>query len=211
MLALQALDHGASVRVVERRREPHRPSRALIVHPRTLEVLRPLGVTDALLARGDMAPCAHLHLRSALVRVQLDAFDLRDTAFPHLLLIRQTEVEAVLAAALAERGVDIEWGTDVVHLAVRDGRAAATLSGSEVVEPRCVAGCDGADSLVPRAAGIAWAGHAYGEEVVLADLALDGELQPGAVHVAPTSGGLVSCSRPASELRGACSPPNRPV
>ena len=61
-LALQAYDHGALVRVVERRTEAFRPSRALIVHPRTLEVLRPLGVTDALLAGGDVAPPVHLHL-----------------------------------------------------------------------------------------------------------------------------------------------------
>ena len=42
-LALQAHDHGAVVRVVERRPEAFRPSRALILHSRTLEVLRPLG------------------------------------------------------------------------------------------------------------------------------------------------------------------------
>lgn len=55
-LALQAHDHGARVRLLEHREQRFRPSRALIVHPRTLEVLRPLGVTDALLARGDPAP-----------------------------------------------------------------------------------------------------------------------------------------------------------
>ena len=46
-LALQAHDHGAVVRVVERRPEAFRPSRPLILHSRTLEVLRPLGVTQA--------------------------------------------------------------------------------------------------------------------------------------------------------------------
>jgi len=57
-LALQARDHGAAVRIVDRRPEAARPSRALILHPRTLEVLRPLGVTQALLARADVAPTA---------------------------------------------------------------------------------------------------------------------------------------------------------
>src|SRR5918912_547683 len=61
-LALQAHAHGARVRVVERRPEAFRPSRALIVHARTLEVLRPLGVVDALLARTDTAPTARLHV-----------------------------------------------------------------------------------------------------------------------------------------------------
>ena len=57
-LALQAHDHGAAVRIIDRRVEADRPSRALILHSRTLEVLRPLGVTQALLARADIAPTA---------------------------------------------------------------------------------------------------------------------------------------------------------
>jgi hypothetical protein len=54
-LALQAHAHGAVVRVIDRRPEAVRPSRALILHALTLEVLRPLGVTRALLARADIA------------------------------------------------------------------------------------------------------------------------------------------------------------
>ena len=39
-VALQARAHGATVRVVERRAERFRRSRAMIMHPRTLEALR---------------------------------------------------------------------------------------------------------------------------------------------------------------------------
>jgi 2-polyprenyl-6-methoxyphenol hydroxylase-like FAD-dependent oxidoreductase len=69
--ASQAHDHGADVRVIERRHEADRPSRALIVHSRTLEVLRPLGVTQALLAKADIPPTADLHLGCRVVRVRL--------------------------------------------------------------------------------------------------------------------------------------------
>src|SRR5262245_44123958 len=88
-LALQAHDHGAQVRVIERRPAAFRPSRALIVHARTLEVLRPLCVTQQLLARADVTPAADLHLRSRVVRVTLGDLGPPDTAFPHLTLIRQ--------------------------------------------------------------------------------------------------------------------------
>ncbi|CAM5294485.1 hypothetical protein SALBM217S_06803 [Streptomyces griseoloalbus] len=84
-LALQAHAHGARVRVVERRLEQFRPSRALIVHPRTLEVLRPLGVTDALLESADTAPRVHLHLGSRVVDTGLADLALPDTVFPHLI------------------------------------------------------------------------------------------------------------------------------
>jgi 2-polyprenyl-6-methoxyphenol hydroxylase-like FAD-dependent oxidoreductase len=61
-LALQARAHGATVRVVESRPDADRPSRALLMHPRTLECLRPLGLTDDLLDHGNTSPLARLHV-----------------------------------------------------------------------------------------------------------------------------------------------------
>lgn len=103
-LALQAQAHGAHVRIVDRRTMVTRPSRALIVHPRTLEGLRPLGVTESLLAVSDTAPQADLHLGGQVVQVRLADLALTETAFPHLTLVRQQQVETVLIQALADRG-----------------------------------------------------------------------------------------------------------
>ena len=193
-LALQAADHGASVRIVERRTDRFRPSRALMVHARTLEVLRPLGVTDALLDRADTAPRARLHLGSRTVPVELAALDLPDTAFPHLTLVRQMDVESVLEAALAARGISVERGT--AFRSVHDGAddAVAVLdgtSGTERIRARAVAGCDGVDSTVRTAAGLGWRGGVYDREVVLADVDLDGDLEPGVLHVVAGRAGLV--------------------
>jgi 2-polyprenyl-6-methoxyphenol hydroxylase-like FAD-dependent oxidoreductase len=83
-LVLQAHEHGADVRIIDRRPEAFRPSRALIMHARTLEVLRPLAVTQALLGRADTAPAVDLHLGGRVVRTRLADLALPDTAFPHL-------------------------------------------------------------------------------------------------------------------------------
>ena len=99
-LALEAHAHGATVRIVDRRTEAFRPSRAMIVHPRTLECLTPLGVTDCLLERGDTTPTAELHLGGKTVTARLAQVALPDTPFPHLTMIRQMDVEDVLAGAL---------------------------------------------------------------------------------------------------------------
>ncbi len=181
--ALQAAAHGAVVRVVERRPEAFRRSRAMLVHPRTLEVLRPLGVAEALLARGDRSPTAQLHVRGRRVRAALGDVALADTPYPHLTLVRQMDVEAVLAGALAEHGVVVERGTELVGLGSGTGRDAwggvvATLhsgSGRERVAARYLAGCDGSGSTVRSAVGVPWRGGSYREEVVLADV----ELAPG--------------------------------
>jgi 2-polyprenyl-6-methoxyphenol hydroxylase-like FAD-dependent oxidoreductase len=193
-LALQARAHGARVRIIERRPAAARPSRALIVHPRTLEQLRPLGVTEPLLAKADVAPEARLHLGGRVVRVRLADLALPDTAFPHLTLVRQLDVEAVLAQALAHLGVEVERGTELI--AVRDGVAGARATlrsptGAHTIDCAFVAGCDGPDSTVRRAAGIGWRGGPYGEEVVLADAELDADLAAGLAHVVVGRQGVV--------------------
>jgi hypothetical protein len=98
----------------------------LLLHARTVEVLRPLGVAEALLARADTAPTADLQLGSRVIRVTLAGFALPDTAFPHLTLIRQAEVERVLACALADRGIEVERSTELAS--VRDGPIASGRS-----------------------------------------------------------------------------------
>ncbi len=193
-LALQAHAHGARVRIVDRRLEAFRPSRALILHPRTLEVLRPLGATKPLLARADVAPKACLHLGSRVVRACLGEFALPDTAFPYLTLVRQTDVETVLAQALAERGVQVERGTELIE--IRDGVsfAKASLRSPAGVEPSdfdFIAGCDGPSSLVRSCAGVGWRGGPYGEEVVLADAELDAGLSSQVAHVVAGRRGLL--------------------
>ncbi len=193
-LALQAHDHGAHVRIVERRREAFRPSRALIMHPRTLEVLRPLGVTEQLLARADIAPEGHLHLGAQVVRARLAELALPDTAFPHLTLVRQMDVEEILAHALTERGVEVERGTELIEVCGGATGARATLRsqvGTERLDCDYIAGCDGPESIVRRCAGIGWHGGTYNREIVLADLELDAELARGVAHVVAGRRGLL--------------------
>ena len=193
-LALQAHDHGAVVRVIDRRPEAIRPSRALLLHARTLEVLRPLGVTPSLLARADITPTVHLQLGSRVIPIALGDLALPDTAFPHLSLIRQTDLETVLAAALAYRGVTVERGTELVTLHDGpDGVRAVLRSPARTDETRFgfVAGCDGPASTVRARAGIGWPGRPYAVEVVLADAELDGDLPVGAAHVVAGRNGVV--------------------
>jgi 2-polyprenyl-6-methoxyphenol hydroxylase-like FAD-dependent oxidoreductase len=195
--ALQIHDHGGSVRIIEKRSQRFRPSRALIVHPRTLEMLRPLGVTGSLLERADTSPRAELHVGDLHVGLGLTDLALPDTAFPHLTLLRQMDVETVLAQALEQRGLPIERGTELVGVdRSRDdgGSLRATLRSDgtfEHVGTRFVVGCDGAASTVRRLADIGWRGGWYRQEVVLADLELDGELAPDLIHVAVGRMGLL--------------------
>jgi 2-polyprenyl-6-methoxyphenol hydroxylase-like FAD-dependent oxidoreductase len=197
-LALQAHDDGAVVRVVDRRPEAVRPSRALILHARTLEVLRPLGVTPALLARADTAPAADLRLGARVVRVRFGGLALRDTAFPHLTLVRQMDVERVLAEALTGRGVEVERGTELAAVHNEPGGVRAVLrnpTGAGETRFGFAVGCDGPASTVRAQAGLRWTGRVYPVEVVLADAELDADLPGDAAQVVAGRGGLLFAFR----------------
>jgi 2-polyprenyl-6-methoxyphenol hydroxylase-like FAD-dependent oxidoreductase len=193
-LALQAHNHGARIRIIDRRSTAIRPSRALILHAQTLEGLRPLGVTEPLLARGNTAPEFELHLGARLIRVSLADFEIGDTAFPPLTLVRQMDVENALLRALAECCLEVEWDTELVALEEGPTGVRATLrspTGTTTIESAFVAGCDGPESTVRRAAGISWRGGPYRQAVVVADVELEPE-PPGRVgHVIVGRDGVV--------------------
>lgn len=191
--ALQASAHGAAVRVVDRRERRVRPSRALMLHARALEGLRPLGVTGELLDRADTTPEARIHLGRRVVEARLGHADLPDTAFPHLTLVRQADVEDVLWQALQARGVPVDWGMEFRGLQEENGLINAELLGAGGPAhhtSRFLAGCDGQASTVRGITGARWRGGPYRVEAVLADVELDGPLDPGLLHVAVGRAGL---------------------
>lgn len=191
-LALQAHASGASVRVIDRRPEAARPSRAMMLHARSLEVLRPLGVVDSLLKYADSAPTVRLHLRGHVFRVTVAELAVPDTAYPHLTLLPQAQVEQVLATALESRGVRIERGVELVSLtSVPRSGVRAQLLGTDPATCDYLVGCDGADSTVRQAVGIGTTGGVYDREIVQADLELDGELGTDTAHVSTTRAGLI--------------------
>jgi 2-polyprenyl-6-methoxyphenol hydroxylase-like FAD-dependent oxidoreductase len=155
------------------------------MHPRTLEVLRPLGVVDALLAHGEASPRAQLHLAGRTVPVSLGDFQLPDTPFPYLLLIRQADVEAVLTHALNDRGIQVERGSELLDPGSAE-HPVATIARhgiTEYVRYRYLAGCDGAKSTVRIRNDIGWQGGRYQQEVVLADIEMTGVPTPDVAHV----------------------------
>ena len=184
-LAGQLRAFGAGARIVDRQLDRVQESRALAVQPRTLEVLRGLGIAEELIERGNDAVWVQLHAGGRVVRIRLFGLGLDDTAYPFLLFVSQAETEQVLSDQLAAGGIRVERGVELVGfhadqdgvtctLRHRDGRA-------EQVWTRYLVGCDGAHSTVRRGAGIPFKGGAYPQTFALADLEADG-LDRDAAH-----------------------------
>ena len=184
-LAAVAHAHGASVRVIDRNPSPLHESRALVLQPRTLELLAGLGLRDELLSKGRPAVRLVLHSGPRSVPVPLFDIGIEDTPYPFLLFISQAETEATLEAHLSHRGVAIERGTELLTLDQQDARVTChvkTARGVETVEAAYVGGCDGAASTVRRLLGIGFTGGRYPERFALADVHVDGDLPPERIH-----------------------------
>ncbi|SIM86473.1 FAD-dependent monooxygenase [Micromonospora cremea] len=216
-LARQLAAFGVQVRLVDRARDRIHESRALAIQPRTLEVLKGLGVTDDLVAAGNPAVRMCLHARGRERSVPLFDLGMEDTAFPYLLFLSQSETERLLGVHLTAAGVGVERGVELVGLDRTGDGAVATLrhtdNREERVAARFVVGCDGAHSTVRHLAGIGFEGGSYPQTFVLADLEADG-LSGGAAHVFLSEHGMLflfPLGRPASWRLIAMRPPADPT
>jgi 2-polyprenyl-6-methoxyphenol hydroxylase-like FAD-dependent oxidoreductase len=185
-LAAQLHAFGACIRIIDRQLDRAHESRALAVQPRTLEVLRGLDIARALVERGNDAARVQVHAGERVLPIRLFDVGLEDTAYPFLLFISQAETEALLNEHLAERGLEVERGLELVEFEQDERGVICTLrhgdGRTERLHARYVVGCDGAHSSVRHAAGIAFEGAAYPQTFLLADLEVDGDLDQDAAH-----------------------------
>jgi 2-polyprenyl-6-methoxyphenol hydroxylase-like FAD-dependent oxidoreductase len=191
-LAARLHEFGASVRIVDQTLDPVHESRALAVQPRTLEVLRSLGLAAELVHRGNPSVCLRLHAGSRVASAQLFDVGLEDAAFPFLLFVSQAETEAVLGEHLAARGIEIERGMTFERFDSNGDALSCTMRSGDgryrKPQARYLAGCDGAHSVVRDSAGIAFRGGRYPQTFLLADLDVDG-LELDTVHTYLTDRG----------------------
>ncbi|WP_050515080.1 monooxygenase [Streptomyces rimosus] len=188
MLACELALAGVRTRVLERRAEPQRDSRALSLHPRSVELMDQRGLLGRFLPLGRAVPGWHF----AQLPTHLD-FSVLDSRHGYTLFLAQAHTEALLAERARELGVEIERGREVagvgqdgdgteVKVRGRDGNVAT-------LRTRYVVGCDGGRSVVRQSAGIAFPGTDETLTGVLGDFAT---VDPGALDAARASGVLVA-------------------
>src|SRR3954468_19631524 len=177
-LAAQLAAFGVPAVLVDAATDRMHESRALAVQPRSLEVLRPLGVSHELVARGNRGVRLRITAGGRVARTALFDIGAEDTAYPFLLFVSQAETEAVLAEHLADQGIAIRRGVRLETFRHEGDRLLCTLrdvdGASSRIAAHWVVGCDGARSTVRDQAGIAFTGGRYPQTFCLADLSADG-------------------------------------
>ncbi len=170
-LACELALRGVRPCILERRTQATIHSRALTLHPRTLEVFDMRGLVNRFLEGSPLIPSGHY----ANLPVRLD-FSVLDTRHRYTAFIAQARTEALLEARLRELDVpllrghevtDVEQTADAVSIGVRTSEDEYRL-----VAPY-LAGCDGGNSVVRRALGVDFVGTEATVTGVLADVRLE--------------------------------------
>ncbi|QID35565.1 monooxygenase [Streptomyces albus] len=174
--------------VLEREPEIAPHSRALTVHPRTIETFALRGAHRDLLAEGGRIPSGHF----AVLDDRLD-FRALDTDFPFTLALPQARTTKLLQDRAVAAGADVRRGHRVTDCTEHDDGVTVSVEGPDgayTLDAAYVAGCDGTHSLVRRCAGIDFEGIWFTALGALGDVVLD-DPPPGPVTSAWTLRGTL--------------------
>ncbi|MFZ4156514.1 FAD-dependent oxidoreductase [Streptomyces pseudogriseolus] len=182
---------GVRVRLVDAAPAPARTSRAVAVHPRTLETLDQMGTLGPLLREGRRNRAFTMHAGGRrLVRLEAD-YATMPTRHPYTLIVEQTRTEAVLRAAVARLGVDVEQGVALTGFDQDPTGVQAVLRHGDGREEQCAVpwliGCDGGHSTVRKRLGLPLVGDSR-DTWMLADAQVDTDLPQDSIHWVHTGG-----------------------
>src|SRR5437667_5407985 len=188
MLANQLVRRGVRVRIIDRHAGPSLQTRALGVQARTLEIYSHLGIVDRALELGKRATGADLWVQGRrTARVPLGDIGRDLSPYPFLLILGQDDNERLLGEALHNRGMAVQWNTELVGLAQEADRVIARLRQPDgtvrEVTAAWVAGCDGAQSAVRKLNGIEFQGAPYEHVFFVADTQVTGPMVPDELNV----------------------------
>jgi 2-polyprenyl-6-methoxyphenol hydroxylase-like FAD-dependent oxidoreductase len=166
-LAAELALANVNVAIVERRQtEELVGSRAGGLHARTLEMFDQRGIAERFIVEGQKAQVAQF----AGVTLDLSAFPTRHN---YGLGLWQKHIERILRAWVAELGVPIYRGIEVVAFTEQHDGVTVALSNGDSIHAQYLAGCDGGRSSVRKLAGIDFPGW----DATTSSLIAEGEMR----------------------------------
>jgi 2-polyprenyl-6-methoxyphenol hydroxylase-like FAD-dependent oxidoreductase len=179
--AIELKRAGLDMRIVDKSGHMALHSQAFGVQARTLEQFQRYGIAGEAVDQGrKLIKAVFCSEGKQIVSVALDQISSR---YPFLLMLPQTQTEAILNQRMEALGAKTERGVGLTSLTQQDGRVVARLRHSDGKEEelvsRWVIGCDGAHSSVREMLGIPFLGGGVGLSFFLGDLEIDGPDAPG--------------------------------
>jgi 2-polyprenyl-6-methoxyphenol hydroxylase-like FAD-dependent oxidoreductase len=188
VLALRLVRAGVRVRIIDAAAEPGTTSRALVVHARTLEFYRQMGLADAFLAEGLPFLAVNMWVRSRRVaRAVLGDMGKGLSPFPYMFVCTQDRHERFLLEHLRRAGLEVERSLALVDFIQDGGGVRARLKDAsghiQECEASYLAGSDGARSTARDVLDVGFPGGTYDRFFYVADVEATGPVMNDELHV----------------------------
>ncbi|MEN4921919.1 FAD-dependent monooxygenase [Achromobacter spanius] len=160
LTAAELQRRGVDCLLIDAHERPLDWDRATVVHPRSLEILDTLGISEPLLAAGVKQRRARIHAAGNVLGV-ID-LELCGSRYPYNIGISEEVTETVLADHLERLGGKVTRAARLVGLQEQEDGILATIEragASTQVLAQWVVGCDGHHSTVRMLTGIEQDGH----------------------------------------------------
>jgi 2-polyprenyl-6-methoxyphenol hydroxylase-like FAD-dependent oxidoreductase len=188
VLALALAQQGIAFRIIDKEAGPSQTSRALVVHARTLEFYRQLGIGDVVVDASQKFRAVNLWVNGRL-RGHLEFGDIGTTLskYPYSLICPQDLHERLLLEELQARGISVERECALIDATLKDDEVRCLIRLTDGTVEQCealfLAGCDGAHSIVREKLNIPLPGGTYSHLWYVADLDVSGPLKASEVHI----------------------------
>jgi 2-polyprenyl-6-methoxyphenol hydroxylase-like FAD-dependent oxidoreductase len=193
-LALALQRRGVKIRIVDKAAARSDKSKALVIWPRTLEMLDIYDCAQPFVDAGMKALGARIIAQNhVLVHAR---FDTARSVYPYALMIPQSATERLLEEQLALSGVRVERQAELASFVEAGEGVTAVLRHAdgrdETVDCSYLAACDGAHSTVRHGLAAHFEGDTLPSDWLLADIELAGEIPQDELTICWTPDGVVA-------------------
>jgi len=192
-LAAELARFGVSVRILDKASARTDKSKALVLWPRTLELLNRANAATAFVDAGLKVTAANITGQHLIAHIALD-----DVAspFPFALMLPQSDTERLLTQHLSTYNIAVERNLELTAFTQSPEGILATISDdngpTHTIAAKYLIGCDGAHSAVRHQLGMPFTGDTLPSDWILADVHLTGDALTQAVTIAWHTEGILA-------------------
>ncbi|MBE9075989.1 FAD-dependent monooxygenase [Romeria aff. gracilis LEGE 07310] len=180
MAASLLANYGINIRLIDKKAAFSENSRALVIQPRSLELLEQMAIVDSFLTQGRRVRGGVLHEHSGKTEINIYGAGDGKTRYSFGLMLEQSETEKLLYQHLQSLGRSLEWETELTALQQDEAGVRADLTRfdgeTETVQARYVIAADGAHSLIRKQVNMPFTGNTVEERFMVMDATVNGEV-----------------------------------
>ena len=182
---------GYKPKIIDKKSQISKHSKALGINPRTLEIFKPFGITDRFLANGRKVTAVNLW--KADTHIYKNDFSKAKSHYPFMLIQPQKESEEILLDEIINRGIEVDYNTEFLGWQESKGKYQVILNDNQSIQNvDYIIGADGGHSRIREQLKIENKGFIYDQQWELFDIELETEVSQNEVHIRLFSeGGMI--------------------